>query len=109
MREAIVACTDPALEASASPPRPRRYFACWNIASGVTHTANVQSLGNIADTASTKTQSSEAHQWTLYLLNGATYERGQWRAFKRQAKHHVRFTRSKKRCFFCDDVYFLLS
>jgi hypothetical protein len=36
-----------------------------------------------------KTQSSEAHQWTLYLFNGATYERGQWKALKRQAKHHT--------------------
>jgi hypothetical protein len=36
-----------------------------------------------------KTQSSESHQWTMYLFNGATYERGQWKALADDAKDYI--------------------
>ncbi len=36
-----------------------------------------------------KTQSSAAHQWTFYLFNGATYERGQWDQIAIRAEKHI--------------------
>jgi ABC-type ATPase involved in cell division len=35
------------------------------------------------------TQSSAAHQWTFYLFNGATYERGQWERIAIRAEKQV--------------------
>ena len=37
-----------------------------------------------------RTQSSESHQWTFYLFNGATYERGQFEQLESKAKRHMR-------------------
>jgi hypothetical protein len=37
-----------------------------------------------------RTQSSAAHQWTFYLFNGATYERGQLEQLHIKAERHMR-------------------
>ena len=103
VREAIVACTDPALEADV-PNAAEALLSVLEYCERRDASGNRQSLANIADLGLLiyhiwrrvarygfdKTQSSEAHQWTLYLFNGATYERGQWKALKRQAKGHLR-------------------
>ena len=103
VREAIVACTDPALEADV-PKAAEALLEVLDYCERRDASGNKQSLSNIADLGLLiyhiwrrvarygfdKTQSSEAHQWTLYLFNGATYERGQWKALKRQAKGHIR-------------------
>jgi hypothetical protein len=103
VREAIVACTDPALEANV--PKAAESLLCvLEYCDRRDSHGNRQSLNNIADLCLfiyhvwwrvarygfDKTQSSETHQYTLYLFNGATYERGQWKALKRQAKAHLR-------------------
>jgi hypothetical protein len=101
VREAIVACTDPALEANVHKAAESllRVLEYCDL-----RDSHGQPLGNIADLCLfiyhvwwrvarfgfDKTQSSESHQYTLYLFNGATYERGQWRALKRQATAHLR-------------------
>ena len=103
IREAIVAYTDPALEADV-PKAAEALLEVLDYCERRDASGNRQSLSNIADLGLLiyhiwrrvarygfdKTQSSEAHQWTLYLFNGATYERGQWKALKRQAKGHIR-------------------
>ena len=103
IREAIVACTDTALEADV-PKAAEALLEVLDYCERRDASGNKQSLSNIADLGLLiyhiwrrvarygfdKTQSSEAHQWTLYLFNGATYERGQWKALKRQAKGHIR-------------------
>ena len=101
VREAIDACTDPALEANA----PKAAESLLRVLEYCDlRDSHGQPLGNIADLCLfiyhvwwrvarfgfDKTQSSESHQYTLYLFNGATYERGQWRALKRQANEHLR-------------------
>ena len=101
MREAIVACTDPALEANV----PKAAESLLRVLEYCDlRDSHGQPLGNIADLCLfiyhvwwrvarfgfDKTQSSESHQYKLYLFNGATYERGQWRALKRQATAHLR-------------------
>ena len=103
IREVIVACTDPALEADV----PRAAEAMLKVLEYCEFrdeaTGRVERLGNITDMGLflyyiwrrvarygfDKTQSSEAHQWMLYLFNGATYERGQWKALKDDAKQHI--------------------
>jgi hypothetical protein len=103
VREAIVACTDPALEADVAKAAEAMLEVLEFQEYRDETTGRVEKLGDIASMGLfvfhiwwrvarygyDKTQSSEAHQWTLYLLNGATYERGQMKALKRQAKHHV--------------------
>jgi hypothetical protein len=101
VREAIDACTDPALEANV----PKAAESLLRVLEYCDlRDSHGQPLGNIADLCLfiyhvwwrvarfgfDKTQSSESHQYTLYLFNGATYERGQWRALKRQANEHLR-------------------
>ena len=104
IREAIVANTDPALEADV----PKAAEALLKVLEYCERrdesTGRVEKLGNIADLGKflyyiwrrvarygfDRTQSSAAHQWTLYLFNGATYERGQYEQLAIQAKEHVR-------------------
>jgi hypothetical protein len=103
IREAIVACTDPALEADV----PRAAEAMLKVFEYCEFrdeaTGRVERLGNITDMGLflyyiwrrvarygfDSTQSSEAHQWMLYLFNGATYERGKGKALKDDAKQHI--------------------
>ena len=100
VREAIDACTDPALEANV----PKATESLLRVLEYCDlRDSHGQPLGNIADLCLfiyhvwwrvarygfDKTQSSESHQYTLYLFSGATYERGQWRALKRQATAHL--------------------
>jgi hypothetical protein len=104
VREAIVANTDQALEADV----PKAAEALLKVLEYCERrdesTGRVEKLGNIADLGKflyfvwrrvarygfDRTQSSAAHQWTLYLFNGATYERGQYEQLAIQAKEHVR-------------------
>jgi hypothetical protein len=102
IREAIVACTDASLEADVGKAADAMLEVLEFQEYRDESTGRVEKLGNITDLGLfiyhiwwrvarygfDKTQSSESHQWTLYLFNGATYERGQWKALKRQAKHH---------------------
>ena len=92
IREAIVACTDPALEADV--PAAAEAMMCVlelfeykdETTGRVERLGNISKLGmygfhiwrRVARYGFDKTQSSAAHQWTFYLFNGATYERGQW-------------------------------
>jgi hypothetical protein len=103
VREAIVACTDPALEANV-PKAAESLLVVLEYCDRRDEHGEFQSLGNFADLGLffyyvwrrvarfgyDKTQGSESHQWPFYLFNGATYERGQWRALKRQAREHLR-------------------
>jgi hypothetical protein len=104
VREAIVACTDPALEADV----PKAAEALLGVLEYCERrdesTGRIEKLGNIAELGKflyfvwrrvarygfDRTQSSAAHQWTLYLFNGATYERGQYEQLAIQAEEHVR-------------------
>jgi hypothetical protein len=104
VREAIVANTDPALEADV----PRAADALLKVLEYCERrdeaTGRVEKLGNIADLGKflyfvwrrvarygfDRTQSSEAHQWTFYLFNGATYERGQLKQLSIRAEKHIR-------------------
>jgi hypothetical protein len=102
VREAIVACTDQALEADV-PNAAEAMMCVLEFCERRDSYGKVHSLGNITDMGLfvyyiwrrvarygfDKTQSSEAHQWTFYLFNGATYERGQWKAMKDNAKEHA--------------------
>ena len=103
IREAILACTDPALEADV-PKAAEALLEVLDYCERRDASGNRQSLSNIADLGLflyfiwrrvarygfDKTQSSEAHQWTLYLFDGATYERGQWEQLTIRAKGHIR-------------------
>jgi hypothetical protein len=102
IREAIVACTDPALEADV-PAAAESMMCVLEFCERRDAHGKVHSLGNISELGMfifhiwrrvarygfDKTQSSEAHQWMLYLFNGAIYERGQWKALKDDSKQHV--------------------
>ncbi len=102
VREAIVACVDPALQAdvvgAAEALMGVLDFCEYRDAGGKMHV-----LDNIADLSLfvfciwyrvarygfDKTQSSEPHQYTLYRFNGATYERGQWKALTDDTKDYI--------------------
>ena len=103
IREAIVANTDAALEADV----PLAADALLSVLDyGERRDANnrVHSLGNIAHMGLflyyiwrriarygfDGSQQSDAAQWTFYLFNGATYERGQWDQFAIEAEEHLR-------------------
>jgi hypothetical protein len=103
VREAIVACTDPALEADV--PNAAESLMCvlefceqHDECSGkVERLANYSELGmfifyiwrRVARYGFDDTQSSAAHQWTFYLFNGATYERGQLDRIAMRAERHL--------------------
>ncbi len=102
-REAIVACTDPALEADI-PKAAEALLEVLQYCERRDAGGKVQSHGNFADLGLflyfvwrrvarygfDRTQSSAAHQWTLYLFNGATYERGQIEQLHIKAERHMR-------------------
>jgi hypothetical protein len=103
IREAIVACTDPALEADV--PSAAEAMMCVLEFCEIRDeaTGRIERLGNIPDLGMfifhiwrrfarygfDDTQSSAAHQWMFYLFNGATYERGQWERIAIRAKKHT--------------------
>ena len=104
IREAIVANTDSALE----PDVPKAAEALLVVLEYCERrdesTGRIEKLGNISDFGLflyfvwrrvarygfDRTQSSAAHQWTLYLFNGATYERGQSEQLSIRAEKHIR-------------------
>jgi hypothetical protein len=103
IREAIVACTDPVLEADV-PSAAESMLAVLELFEYKDETTGrVEKLNNIPDLGMfvfyiwrriarygfDKTQSSQAHQWTFYLFNGATYVRGQWDRISIRAKEHI--------------------
>ena len=103
IREAIVACTDPALEADV-PSAAESMLAVLELFEYKDETTGrIEKLNNIPDLGMfifhiwrriarygfDKTQSSQAHQWTFYLFNGATYVRGQWDRISIRAKEHI--------------------
>jgi hypothetical protein len=103
IREAIVANTDPALEADV--PSAAEALMCVlelfeykdETTGRVERLGNISKLGlyafhiwrRVARYGFDKTQSSAAHQWTFYLFNGATYERGQWERIAIRAEEQV--------------------
>jgi hypothetical protein len=103
IREAIVANTDAALEADV-PKAAEHMLAVLDYCERLDKHGKVQSLSNFEDLGLflyyvwrrvarfgfDKTQSSESHQWTFYLFNGATYERGQFEQLHIKAKEHMR-------------------
>jgi hypothetical protein len=103
IRDAIVAHTDPALEADV-PKAAEHMLAVLDYCDRLDEHGKVQSLSNFEDLGLflyyvwrrvarygfDRTQSSAAHQWTFYLFNGATYERGQFEQLHIKAKEHVR-------------------
>ena len=102
IREAIVVCTDPALEADV-PNAAEAMMCVLEFCERRDSYGKVQSLGNIPDLGMfifyiwrrvarygyDDTQSSAAHQWTFYLFNGATYVRGQWERIAIRAEEHI--------------------
>ena len=102
VREAIVANTDPALEADV-PAAAEAMMCVLEFCERRDAHGRVHSLGNIPDMGMfifyiwrrvarygfDDTQSSAAHQWTFYLFNGATYERGQWERIAIRVKKHI--------------------
>jgi hypothetical protein len=103
IRDAIVANTDAALEADV-PKAAEHMLAVLDYCERLDSHGKVQSLANFEDMGLflyfvwrrvarfgyDRTQSSAAHQWTFYLFNGATYERGQFEQLEIKAKRHMR-------------------
>ena len=103
IRDAIVANTDAALEADV-PKAAEHMLDVLDYCERLDEHGKVQSLANFEDLGLflyyvwrrvarygfDKTQSSESHQWTFYLFNGATYERGQFEQLHIKAKEHMR-------------------
>ena len=103
VREAITACTDPALEANV-PKAAESLLQVLDYCERRDSHGKTHSHGNFADLGMflyfvwrrvarygfDRTQSSAAHQWTFYLFNGATYERGQFEQLEIKAKRHMR-------------------
>ena len=103
VREALTACTDPALEANV-PKAAESLLVVLEYCERRDAHGKFQSLGNFADLGLffyyvwrrvarfgyDRTQSSAAHQWTFYLFNGATYERGQLEQLHIKAEEHLR-------------------
>jgi hypothetical protein len=104
IREAIVANTDSALEADVPKAAEALLLVLEYCERRDESTGRVEKLSNIADLGLflyfvwrriarygfDRTQSSEAHQWTFYLFNGATYERGQLKQLSIRAEKHIR-------------------
>ena len=104
IREAIVANTDPALEADVPKAAEAFLVVLEYCERRDESTGRIEKLGNISDFGLflyfvwrrvarygfDRTQSSAAHQWTLYLFNGATYERGQSEQLSIRAEKHIR-------------------
>jgi hypothetical protein len=111
IRDAIVAHTDPVLEADV-PKAAEHMLAFLDYCERLDEHGKVQSLSNFEDLGLflyyvwrrvarygfDRTQSSAAHQWTFYLFNGATYERGQFEQLHIKAKEHVRMIIGCARC-----------
>ena len=103
IRDAIVANTDAALEADV-PKAAEHMLKVLDFCERVDSNGKVQSHANnahlglflyyvwrrVARYGFDRTQSSAAHQWTFYLFNGATYERGQFEQLEIKAKRHMR-------------------
>jgi hypothetical protein len=103
IREAITANTDAALEADV-PKAAEHLLKVLDYCERLDAYGKVQSLPNFPDLGLflyyvwrrvarfgyDRTQSSAAHQWTFYLFNGATYERGQLEQLHIQAEEHLR-------------------
>jgi phage/plasmid-associated DNA primase len=103
VREAITAHTDPALEANA-PLAADALLTVLDYCERRDSNNRVHSLGNIAHMGLflyyiwrriarygfDSSQQSDSTQWTFYLFNGATYERGQWDQFAIEAEEHLR-------------------
>jgi hypothetical protein len=103
IRDAIVANTDATLEADV-PKAADRMLNVLDFCERLDEHGKVQSLPNFPDLGLflyyvwrrvarygfDKTQSSESHQWTFYLFNGATYERGQLEQLHIKAEEHLR-------------------
>jgi hypothetical protein len=103
IRDAITAHTDPALEADVHKAAEHMlkvlaYCERRDAHGKVQSHANIADLGlflyfvwrRVARYGFDRTQSSAAHQWTFYLFNGATYERGQFEQLEIKAKRHMR-------------------
>jgi hypothetical protein len=103
IRDAIVAHTDPELEADAAKAAVH-LLRVLDDCERRNAPAKMQSHGNfahlglflyyvwrrVARFGYHRTQSSAAHQWTFYLFNGATYERGQLEQLHIKAERHMR-------------------
>jgi phage/plasmid-associated DNA primase len=103
IRAAITACTESELGANVTRAAEHMLEVLDYCDHRDEATGRLQPLGDIDDLGAfifytwwrvvrygnDESQSSEAHQWTMYFFNGATYARGQWRAVKRQMKRHV--------------------
>ena len=103
IREAIVANTDAALEADV-PKAAEHMLKVLDYCERPDTHGKVQSHGNFAHLGLVlyyvwrrvarygfdRTQSSAAHQWTFYLFNGATYDRGQLEQLHIKAERHMR-------------------
>jgi hypothetical protein len=103
IREAITANTDPALEADV-PKAAEHMLRVLDDCERPDAHGKVQSHGNfphlglvlyfvwrrVARYGFDRTQSSAAHQWTFYLFNGATYDRGQLEQLHIKAERHMR-------------------
>jgi hypothetical protein len=103
IREAITANTDAALEADV-PKAAEHILEVLDYCERLDAYGKVQSLPNFPDLGLflyyvwrrvarfgyDRTQSSAAHQWTFYLFNGATYERGQLEQLHIKAEEHLR-------------------
>jgi phage/plasmid-associated DNA primase len=103
IRDAIVANTDATLEADV-PKAAEHLLKVLDFCERVDTHGKVQVHANnahlglflyyvwrrVARYGFDRTQSSESHQWTFYLFNGATYERGQFEQLESKAKRHMR-------------------
>ena len=98
IREAIVACTDPGLEADV-PSAAESMLAVLELFEYKDETTGrVEKLNNIPDLGMfvfyiwrriARYGFDKTHQWTFYLFNGATYVRGQWDRISIRAKEHI--------------------
>jgi hypothetical protein len=103
IREAIVACTDADKEADVvaaaeSMMRVLEFCEVRDECSGkIERVGNISELGmfvfhiwrRFVRYGFDPSQGSDAHQWTLYLFNGATYTRGQWDRIAIRAEEHI--------------------
>jgi hypothetical protein len=103
VREAIVANTDRALEADVTKAAEAMLQVLDDYERRDAH-GRMQPISNFADLGIffyyiwrrvarygfDSSQHSEAHQYTFFLFNGATYEHGKRRQFASKAKEHVR-------------------
>jgi hypothetical protein len=98
VREAIVACTDPALEANV-PKAAESLLVVLEYCDRRDEHGELQSLGNFTDLGLffyyvwrrvARFGYDKTHQWPFYLFNGATYELGQLEQLHMKAEEHLR-------------------